>query len=114
MKQNKEVYKLYEREKKYNYALEAKIDRLETLKDAVNAEVFPKTQFIELEYSSYNINSIEKKINIYSNEITSPFYVEIHGNNLLSTSKTGKIFYFPISRYVNFLHKPFTITISCA
>ena len=101
LKQHSGVYKLYEREKKYNYQLETKIDRLETLKDAVNTEVFPKTQFIELEYSSYNISSIEKKKNIYTSEITSPFYLEIYNDYLLINSRTGKFFYIPIDSFKN-------------
>ena len=110
LKQHSAVYKLYEREKKYNYQLETKIDRLETLKDAVNTEVFPKTQFIELEYSSYNISSIEKKKNIYTSEITSPFYLEIYNDYLLINSRTGKFFYIPIDSFKN--NKPEQILIN--
>ena len=101
IKERNAVYKLYEKEIKRNYDLESRIDRLETLKDATNTEIFPKTQFIELEYSSYNMESIDKKKNVYSKEITSPFYIEIYDTNLLVSSRTGKFFYVPIDSLKN-------------
>jgi hypothetical protein len=88
---------IYENLAEQTVSLQSRVNELESLKDAINNQVFPKTEFVELEYVSHNVHSMKQKEVIATGEITSPFYLEIFDNNLIISSKIGKFFYFPIN-----------------
>ena len=68
---------IYENLAEQTVSLQSRVNELESLKDAINNQVFPKTEFVELEYVSHNVHSMKQKEVIATGEITSPFYLEI-------------------------------------
>jgi len=92
---------VYENLAEQTISLQSRVNELESLKDSINNQVFPKTEFVELEYASHNIHSMKKKEVIATGEITSPFYLELFDNNLIISSKIGKFFYFPINSFLS-------------
>lgn len=74
--------------------LENKISEIQYFNDNVNEEIFPQTQFVRFDYNSIKLSSIEKKKSSYLNNIyTSPFYIELFNNYLITTSKRGTFYY---------------------
>ena len=49
----------YENLAEQTTSLLSRVNELESLKDAINNQVFPKTEFVELEYVSHNIHSMK-------------------------------------------------------
>jgi len=92
---------IYEKLANQTISLQSRVNELESLKDAINTQVFPKTEFVELEYVSHDIHSIKKKEVLPTGEITSPFYLELFDNNLIISSRIGKFFYLPINSYLD-------------
>ena len=69
------------------------LNSIQQEKNLVNANIFPQTHFLNLKYSSRNIDQIllSKKSLYINSETVSPFYLSNFKKKLFITSKTGVI-----------------------
>jgi hypothetical protein len=71
--------------------LKNELIEVQQIKGIVNEKIFPQTQFVKLSYFEIPLN-ISKNYERDGKKV-SPFYLELYNNNILVTSKDGKISY---------------------
>lgn len=76
--------------------LKNELVEIQQIKGIVNEKIFPKTQFIKLNYKEIPLN-ISKNYERDGKKV-SPFYIELYENNILVVSKDGNISYSPIKK----------------
>lgn len=79
--------------KKENEKLNSRIVDLEKVKNLTNKQIFPQTQFLNLDYSEINIDTLDFRKGKIFGKIKSEFYIETIDNYILLIGSDGKIFH---------------------
>ncbi len=94
----KKILKLEEQ----NTSLEKVISETEKNYDIANEVVFPKTQFLKLNFFNYDIQNIKSKFDYERfGQVVEPFYIDIWNNLLIFTLKDGQIFFLEKKTLIN-------------
>ncbi len=94
----KKILKLEE----LNTSMEKIISETEKKNDIANEVIFPKTQFLKLNFSNYDIQNVKSKFDYERfGQVVEPFYIDIWDDLLIFTLKDGQIFFIKKNTLIN-------------